>query len=351
LSYDALLLVSFGGPNGPDDVIPFLENVLRGKNVPHERLLEVAEHYQHFGGISPINAQNLELKAALEAHLQAEGPALPVYWGNRNWHPFLADTLAEMQADGVRRCLALVTSAFSCYSGCRQYRENLAEAVRQVGGDMVIHKLRVFFNHPGFIGPLAEQTAAVYRGVPAADLPVTKVLFSAHSIPQAMADNSAYVRQLREASRLVAEAVGLTAERWELVFQSRSGPPTQAWLEPDVVDRIRQLHAEQGVRQIVVVPVGFVSDHLEVLYDLDTEAKGACDELGIGFHRVPTVGTAPAFVRGLGDLIRERAAGAPRLASGELPPNHDFCPLDCCLSGRPGAPVLPTVAGIDRAGT
>jgi ferrochelatase len=150
---------------------------------------------------------------------------------------------------------------------------------------------------------------------------------------------------------LVAEAVGLTAERWELVFQSRSGPPTQAWLEPDVVDRIRQLHAEQGVRQIVVVPVGFVSDHLEVLYDLDTEAKGACDELGIGFHRVPTVGTAPAFVRGLGDLIRERAAGAPRLASGELPPNHDFCPLDCCLSGRPGAPVLPTVAGIDRAGT
>jgi len=351
LSYDAILLVSFGGPDGPDDVLPFLENVLRGKNVPRERLLEVAEHYYHFGGASPINHQNRQLKAALEGHLQAEGPNLPVYWGNRNWHPLLPETLAQMKADGVQRCLALTTSAFSCYSGCRQYRENLAAASQQVGGGLVIHKLRVFFNHPGFVEPLAQETAAVYRQIPVSDRSRTKILFSAHSIPLAMADNSAYVRQLQEASRLVAEGAGLTADQWELVFQSRSGPASQAWLEPDVGDRIRQLQAEQGVAQIVIVPIGFVSDHLEVLYDLDTEAKALCDELGIGFHRVATVGTNPAFVRGLGDLIRERTAGAARLAVGQFPANHDFCPLDCCLSGRPGAPTLPTVAGVDQAGT
>ncbi|MBL8889828.1 MAG: ferrochelatase [Planctomycetaceae bacterium] len=351
LSYDAVLLVSFGGPNGPDDVIPFLENVLRGKNVPRERLLEVAEHYYHFGGVSPINQQNLRLKAALEQRLQEVGPQLNVYWGNRNWHPLLADTLQQMKADGVTRCLALMTSAFSCYSGCRQYREDLAKALEQVGGGIVIHKVRVFFNHPGFIQPTARQTEALYRSWSPEQRSRGRVLFCAHSIPNAMANGSAYEVQLREASRLVAEQVGIPESQWELVFQSRSGPPTQPWLEPDICDRIRQLHSEQQLQDVLVVPIGFVSDHLEVLYDLDTEAKSVCEELRIGFLRAATVGSDPEFVAALVDLIRERTSNAPRLAIGQYPANHDFCPLDCCWSGRPGAPQLPTVAGLDQAGT
>lgn len=351
LSYDAILLVSFGGPDGPPDVIPFLENVLRGKNVPHERMLEVAEHYYHFGGKSPINEQNLALKAALETHLAEAGPQLPVYWGNRNWHPLLADTLRQMKADGVQRCLALMTSAFSCYSGCRQYREDLARALEAVDGGLVIHKLRVFYNHPGFIGPMARRTAEAYRKWTAAQAEHGRVLFCAHSIPNGMAANSKYAQQLLEACRLVANEVGIPADRWELVYQSRSGPPTQPWLEPDVCDRIRQLHGEAGLQAVIVVPIGFVSDHMEVLYDLDTEAKDLCGELQVGFQRVATVGSDPEFVACLGDLIRERTSDGPRLALGEYPANHDFCPLDCCLSGRPGAPVLPTVAGADQVGT
>lgn len=351
MSYDAVLLVSFGGPNGPADVIPFLENVLRGKNVPRERMLEVAEHYYHFGGVSPINQQNLQLKEALQEHLSNVGPNLPIYWGNRNWHPLLADTLQQMKADGVQRCLALMTSAFSCYSGCRQYREDLAKALEQVGGGLVIHKLRVFFNHPGFILPIARRCAEFYQSWSPAQLANGRILFCAHSIPNAMAAGSAYEMQLREASRLVAEQLGAPESQWELVFQSRSGPPTQPWLEPDVCDRIRQLHSEQGVQTVMVVPIGFVSDHLEVLYDLDTEAKALCEELGVQFQRVATVGNAPEFVTALGDLIRERTSAAPRTAIGNLPANHDFCPMDCCLSGRPGAPTLPTVAGVDQIGS
>jgi protoporphyrin/coproporphyrin ferrochelatase len=351
LSYDAILLVSFGGPNGPEDVIPFLENVLRGKNVPRERLLEVAEHYYHFGGASPINQQNLQLKAALETHLQSVGPNLPVYWGNRNWHPMLAETLQTMKSDGVQRCLALMTSAFSCYSGCRQYREDLAKALDEVGGGIVVHKLRVFYNHPGFIQPLARRTSELYRSWSAEQQVHGRVLFCAHSIPNAMAANSAYQVQLQEASRLVAEQVGVPPSHWELVYQSRSGPPTQPWLEPDVCERIRQLHADEQVQQVLIVPIGFVSDHLEVLYDLDTEAKSLCQELGVGFQRAATVGSDPEFVAALGDLIRERTNASPRLAVGDFPPNHDFCPLDCCLSGRPGMAPLPTVAGVDQIGT
>jgi len=348
--YDAVLLVSFGGPDGPDDVMPFLENVLRGRNVPRERMLEVAEHYHHFGGRSPINGQNLALLEALRKELADRGPALPVYWGNRNWHPLLTDTLREMADSGIRRVAAFVTSAFSSYSGCRQYRENIAAALAPLGDRAPqVDKLRVFFNHPGFVGPMAENLTQSLAAFPADQRPSTPVLFTAHSIPVSMSDACRYVAQLREASRLVAAAAGVTD--WELVFQSRSGPPTQPWLEPDVCDRIRQLHAA-GKDRVVVAPIGFISDHMEVLYDLDTEAADLCQSLGMRFARVATVGTAPAFVAMIRDLIAERHEASPeRLAVGMLPASHDVCPLDCCPApqrptaaggptGRPGAPPV-----------
>jgi ferrochelatase len=335
--YDAVLVVSFGGPDGPDDVLPFLENVLRGRNVPRERMLEVAEHYQHFGGKSPINEQNLALIAALREELERRGPRLPVYWGNRNWHPLLPDTLRQMAADGVKRAIAFVTSGFSCYSGCRQYRENIAAAREAVGLDApVVDKIRVFFNHPGFVGPMAANVGRALGHFPVTDRERVPVLFTAHSIPMSMADTSRYVPQLRESCRLVAAESGATT--WELVFQSRSGPPTQPWLEPDVCDRIRELHAA-GVRQLVIAPIGFISDHMEVLYDLDTEAADLCRELGVDMVRAATVGTAPVFVSLVRDLIAERAWNLPdRVAIGQLPANHDVCPLDCCPAPtRPGA--------------
>ena len=333
--YDAVLLVSFGGPDGPDDVIPFLENVLRGRNVPRERMLEVAEHYQHFGGKSPINEQNLALLAALRDELGRKGPRLPVYWGNRNWHPLLTDTIREMADAGVRRAVAFVTSAYSSYSGCRQYRENIAAACAAVGDRAPqIDKLRVFFNHPGFVGPMAENVAAaVSRLGPAAEVPV---LFTAHSIPSSMADGCRYVTQLDEACRLVAESAGVGT--WRLVYQSRSGPPNQPWLEPDICAAVRELHAGGG-RKLVIAPIGFISDHMEVLYDLDTEAAAVCDELGIRMLRANTVGTAPAFVAMVRDLIAERCGLiADRAAIGRLPASHDVCPLDCCPApARPAA--------------
>jgi len=327
--YDAVLLVSFGGPDGPDDVLPFLENVLRGRNVPRERMLEVAEHYQHFGGKSPINDQNRALLAALRQELDRRGPDLPVYWGNRNWHPLLSDTLREMADAGVRRALAFVTSAYSSYSGCRQYRENIAAACGPLGDRAPqVDKIRVFFNHPGFVGPMATRVRAALDRFVDGERAGIPVLFTAHSIPTAMSDGCRYVRQLTEASRLVAERSGV--QRWELVYQSRSGPPTQPWLEPDVCDRIRTLHAE-GVRRLVIAPIGFISDHMEVLYDLDTEAADLCHGLGIEMVRAATVGTDPAFVAMVRDLIAERHFGEPtRLAIGELPASHDVCPLDCC---------------------
>jgi protoporphyrin/coproporphyrin ferrochelatase len=322
--YDAFLLISFGGPEGPEDVMPFLENVLRGRNVPRERMLEVAEHYHHFGGKSPINDQNRELLAAIKELFAVEGPNLPIYWGNRNWHPMLSDTLRQMKQDGVKHALGFVTSAFSSYSGCRQYRENVKAAQAEVGeGAPAIDKLRVYFNHPGFVEPMAENLMAALAEVPGA-----AVAFTAHSIPSSMSDTSSYVRQLEEACRIVAELAGVTD--WRLVYQSRSGPPNQPWLEPDIGDHIRSLHGA-GVRQVVIAPIGFISDHMEVLYDLDTEAAELCQELGMEMRRVKTVGVHPKFVRLVRDLVLERMDPEyPKLALGSLGPWHDVCPDGCC---------------------
>lgn len=335
-SYDAILVVSFGGPEGPDDVLPFLENVLRGKNVPRARMMEVAEHYQHFGGVSPINQQCRSLIAALRAELAEHGPEMPIYWGNRNWRPMLADTITQMRDDGVRRALAFMTSAYSSYSGCRQYREDIARAQTEVGGAAPqIDKLRVFFNHPGFIEPMRERVRAALDQIPADRPTAAQIVFTAHSIPAAMAGGCDYEAQLRESCRLVAEA--LPEHPWELVFQSRSGPPTQPWLEPDVCDYLRELHAGKQVADVVIAPIGFISDHLEVLFDLDVEAAALCQELGLNMVRAATVGTHPRFVRMIRELIEERVRGTERLCLGRLGPNHDVCPTDCCLSGRPPA--------------
>lgn len=329
-SYDAVLVVSFGGPEGPEDVLPFLENVLRGKPVPRERMLEVAEHYQAFGGVSPINQQNRELIAALEQELARSGPHLPVYWGNRNWHPLLPDTLRQMADDGVRRAAAFFTSAFSSYSGCRQYRENVAEAQAQVGAAAPrIDKLRMFFNHPAFIEVNAERVREQLMAVPAERRPDTMLLFTAHSIPLGMAENCRYQAQLEEACRLVAEAVDHS--NYRLVYQSRSGPPQQPWLEPDVCQFIEQQHTQGKLTDVVLLPIGFISDHMEVVYDLDTEARELCERLQIGFHRAATVGTHPRFVRMIRDLIEERVSGrTERPALGAFGPSHDVCPVDCC---------------------
>lgn len=336
-SYDAVLFVSFGGPDGPDDVLPFLENVLRGRNVPRERLLEVAEHYHHFGGKSPINEQNIALIDALREELAASGPNLPVYWGNRNWHPLLTDTLRQMADDGIKRAIAFVTSGYSCYSGCRQYRENILAAREEVGPRAPeVDKIRVFFNHPGFVGPMARKVSAAVDSLDCGNH--VQVLFTAHSIPLSMADSSRYCSQLEEASRLVAEQAG--TPNWKLVFQSRSGPPSQPWLEPDICDAIRDLHAS-GEKAVVIAPIGFISDHMEVKFDLDTEAAAVCAELGISMARAATVGTDPDFVRAVRDLIAERAWNLPeRPAIGLLPASHNVCPLDCCPAPR--RPAVPT---------
>ena len=345
--YDAILLLSFGGPEGMDDVIPFLENVLRGRNFPPERMREVAHHYELFGGVSPINRQNRELIAALERELEEYGPRLPVYWGNRNWHPLLADTLRKMKDDGVGRALAFVTSAYSSYSGCRQYLENI-EAARAEAGDGApqIDKLRVYYNHPGFVGPNVEIVAAALAQIPEERRAEAHLAFTAHSIPAAMASNCDYETQLRETCRLVAEGAG--HERWRLVFQSRSGPPSQSWLEPDVCDHLRALK-ETGARDVVVAPVGFISDHVEVLYDLDTEARQLSQELGLNFVRAATVGAHPAFVKMIRELILERIEhGTPQRALGTRGPSHDFCPRDCCFYAAtrpPTRPDLPAAAG------
>jgi ferrochelatase len=356
-AYDALLIVSFGGPDGPDDVIPFLENVVRGRGaagagaLPRERLLEVAEHYYQFGGGSPINDQNRALAAAIEHELAAHGPPLRVYWGNRNWHPLLADTLRQMASDGVRRALAFVTSAFSSYSGCRQYRENIEAAQAVVGPTAPqIDKLRVFFNHPGFIEPMIERTRAAIEQIPIDRRKSARLVFTAHSIPRSMADGCRYEAQLRESCRLVADGIRecrSLCERvevgtaWNLVYQSRSGPPQQPWLEPDINDFLRAEHAQKTLRDVVVVPIGFISDHMEVVYDLDTEARQHCDRLGISMVRAATVGTHPRFVRMIRELIDERMTEAPqRLALGTLGASHDICPNDCCLY----MPARPPVA-------
>jgi len=320
---DALLLIAFGGPEQPADVLPFLENVLRGRNVPRERMLEVAEHYYHFGGVSPINGQMRELVPLVEAELREHGPRLPVYWGNRNWHPMLADTVRKMRDDGVKHALAFVMSAYSSYSGCRQYLDDIARAREAVGpGAPEIEKLRLFFNHPGFIEPMTEHVRNALRQLPSAAL-----VYTAHSVPLSMAASSRYEVQLQEACRLVSERVG--RDEWRLVYQSRSGPPSQPWLGPDIGDCLRELHAG-GVREVVIAPVGFISDHMEVLYDLDTEARGLCEELGMTLVRAATVGNHPAFVSMIAELARERMGEAAPRWLGNLGPSADVCQPDCC---------------------
>ncbi len=333
--YDALLVVAFGGPEGPDDVIPFLENVTRGRNVPRERLAEVAHHYARFGGVSPINDQNRALIAALERELASHGIELPIYLGNRNWHPFLADTLRDMHDAGVERSLAFFTSAFSSYSGCRQYRENLYEAQIAVGADAPeVLKLRTFYNHPGFIEANADRVRDALGELPEPRRDAARIVFTAHSIPTAMAERCCYADQLAESARLVAGAVGGSA--FSVVYQSRSGSPQVPWLGPDVCDHLRELHAE-GVRDVVLSPVGFVSDHVEVLFDLDVEAAEVGEELGLGLVRAGTAGTHPAFVAMIRELVAERLEGGEKRVVGRFGPWPDVCASSCCLpgTGRP----------------
>jgi len=332
-AYDALLVVSFGGPEGPDDVRPFLESVLLGRSVPEERVREVAAHYRHFGGVSPENAHCRDLVAALGEELGRHGPRLAVHWGNRHGHPRLVDTLRRMADEGVRRALAFVGSAYASHSGCRQYLDDLARARAEVGERAPeVHKLRLFYNHPGFVEPLAESVAAAFDRVPEARRSAARLVFTAPSIPRAAAATCDYEAQLRETASLVAFPLG--GPPWSLVYQSRSGLPSQPWLDPDIVDHLRALAAE-GVKDVVVAPIGFTSDHIEVLYDLDLEAKSRAMELGINMVRAATVGTHPRFVRMVRELVEERLADEPnRLHLGTHGPAPDSCPPDCCPAGR-----------------
>ena len=369
--YDAVLLASFGGPEGQDDVIPFLRNVTRGRGIPDERLEEVSHHYRSFGGISPINQQNRELKAALEAELAARDMKLPVLWGNRNWDPYIPDTLKEAYDAGYRKLLMVTTSAYSCYSSCRQYREDIGIALTETGldGKLEVDKVRQYFDHPGFVEPFIEGTAAgladVRKRLAAEgqeDAPV-HVMFATHSIPTSDAEaagrseeeprtfdeGSAYVAQHLAAGaeiiRHIEEATGQAAP-WSLVYQSRSGAPHIPWLEPDINDALEEL-AGQGVKGVVIVPLGFVSDHMEVAWDLDTEALETCQNLGIVATRVPTPGTHRKFVAGLVDLICERTVAnniPERPAMTNLGPWYDICRPGCCANLRG---EKPTIAGSD----
>ena len=378
VAYDGILLASFGGPEGQDDVIPFLRNVTSGRGIPDERLEEVAVHYRHYGGVSPINEQNRELKAALEAELARRGIDLPVYWGNRNWPPYVAEAVAEAHEAGATKLIALATSAFSSYSSCRQYREDFADALEFTGlqGVVEIDKVRQFFDHPGFVEPFVEGLVAAIDELRAADgsldAGAIEVLFTTHSVPtddarrsgpesRGFGEGGAYAAQhlavaaavverardrLRErggAEELLGDAAG---RDWELVYQSRSGPPSQPWLEPDINDVIAELPA-RGRRAVIVVPVGFVSDHMEVLWDLDNEAKESAAEAGLAFRRTPTPGVHPAYVSGLVDLVLERVQGTPkadRPAATGLGPWYDVCRAGCCENARLG--FRPAVAGL-----
>jgi ferrochelatase len=315
--FDALLVVSFGGPEGMEDVIPFLENVLRGRNVPRERMLQVAHHYELFGGVSPINQQNRNLIAALEKEFAEHGPRLPIYWGNRNWHPLLPDTLRQMTADGIRNALAFVTSAYSSYSSCRQYLQNISDAQAAVGPDAPrVEKLRVFYKHPLFIEANVDHVRAALNQF---EQPGSAhLVFTAHSIPESMAANCDYVSQLAHTGALIAREVKFA--KWHLVYQSRSGSPMQPWLGPDICVHLRALR-DEGVTNVVVAPIGFVSDHMEVVYDLDVEARKVADEIGMKMVRAATAGTHPSFVRMIRELVMERI-------TGEAPVN--ICAPDCC---------------------
>jgi ferrochelatase len=341
--YDAILLVSFGGPEAPDDVIPFMENVTRGRDVPRERLEEVSQHYFEFGGRSPINDQCRELKTALEALLAEQGPDLPVYWGNRNWHPMLPDTLRQMRDDGIERALCFVTSAYSSYSGCRQYREDLAAASAEVEGAPHLDKIRVYYNHPGFLEPQVDLILAALEQLPAEAQADARVVFATHSIPRTMSRHCDYEAQHYEACRVVMERLAQRHgdREWDLVFNSRSGPEFVPWLEPDVNDHLEAIAAD-GASGAVVVPIGFISDHMEVIYDLDVEAKETAERVGLPFARAGTVGVDPRFVTMIRDLIRERLEDAPAQALGTRGPNWDACPVDCCFT--PGQELREVVA-------
>jgi len=330
MNYDAILVVSFGGPESKEEVIPFLENVLRGRNVRRERLVTVAEHYYHFEGKSPINQQTRELIAALEAELERNGPKLPVYWGNRNWHPLLAETLRRMEQDGIKRALGFVTSAYSSYSGCRQYREDIARAQGEVGpGAPEVDKMRVFFNHPLFIEATVERVGDALHAVPADARENVQIVYTAHSIPVSMANTSDYVMQLEEVRRLVSAALGHQNDA--LVYQSRSGAPGQPWLEPDILNYLRQVKAGNLASAVVLAPISFISDHMEVVYDLDVEARQVCDSLGLPMIRAKTVGVHPKFVGTIRELILERMdPGAERRALGSLGTRGDVCGEECC---------------------
>jgi protoporphyrin/coproporphyrin ferrochelatase len=339
MQYDAILVVSFGGPEAREDVIPFLENVLRGRNVPRERVLTVAEHYYHFEGKSPINQQTRELIAALQVELQKNGPKLPVYWGNRNWHPLLAETLRKMKEDGIRRALAFVTSAYSSYSGCRQYRENIAQAQREVGeGAPEVGKLRQFFNHPAFIEVTVERVGDALHSLSTDRQERAQIIYTAHSIPLSMANTSDYVRQLEEVRRLVSQALGHKNDA--LVYQSRSGAPGQPWLEPDVLEYLCDVHAKELAPAVVLAPIGFISDHMEVLYDLDVEARQVCDSLRLPMARAGTVGVHPKFIAMIRELILERIdPTTERRALGSLGVRLDVCAEDCCPAPHRTAPA------------
>lgn len=360
LRYDGVLLAGFGGPEGPDDVMPFLRNVTRGRGVPERRLAAVAEHYLALGGVSPINAQNRALREHLAVALRSRGVDLPVLWGNRNWSPYLSDALREADGAGLHALLGVATSAYSSYSSCRQYREDFATALTGTGllGTLRIDKLRPYYDHPGFLGPFADGLTDALRAAAGGGLrPVdVRVVFTTHSIPLSMADASGttddrrlYVGQHLAACAEVARMAGLAdgvGPGWQLAYQSRSGPPEIPWLEPDVGDVIADL-AATGTRGVIVVPIGFVSDHVEVIWDLDTEAAAAAAEHGLWFHRVPTPGVHPDFVAGVADLIVERLTDNPdRIASAtRLPARPDSCPADCCR----GRLRRPTTAGDDSA--
>lgn len=373
-AYDAFLLLSFGGPEGPDDVLPFLENVTRGRGVPRERLADVAEHYYAVGGVSPINSQNRELIKAIGAAFAADGIDLPLYWGNRNWQPFIEDTVRQMKADGVRRAVAFVTSAYSSYSACRQYLDDIDRAVAAAGpGAPRIDKLRPYFNHPGFIEPFAAATETALASLPAGVAGSARLVFTAHSVPGGMAATSGsvsqgtalpgaaggrYAAELREAARLIAERVPGPRLPFDLVFQSRSGPPSVPWLEPDVNDHLAALakgtltsgEAVPVPSAVVLVPVGFVSDHMEVVHDLDVEAAQTAASLGLPLARAKAPGPTPRFARLVSELVAERLSGAQPQALGSLGPRayagagpaggEHTCPADCCRYA-PGRPVRP----------
>jgi len=356
--YDAVLLLSFGGPEGPDEVMPFLRRVTAGRDVPEERLAEVAKHYHHFGGASPINGQNRQLIAAMQAELTRRGSTVPVIWGNRNSEPFVTDTLRAARAEGQLRLCVVTTSAYSSYSGCRQYREDLAAATEELGlaaVDLEIDKVRPYALHPGFTAVNTEHLVDAVGALDATDLPTTRLLFVTHSVPEAMDDTSGpgdgdgnlYVEQHLRAGHVIAqgltERTGTTLQH-ELVFCSRSGSPRTPWLEPDVNDRIEELAAE-GVTCVVLAPIGFVSDHMEVVNDLDLEAQETADRVGVRLVRVSTAGTHPLFVEALVDLLEERAAQArdevvvlAQADGGDVRPST--CDPGCCPNLRAALPAL-----------